>query len=153
MNLSPHSSLMAATASAIASSSGRSAHDHLLLKSDRAWVVDGCDPEPDRHRHSARTASIDYGCACELARVLTGYLQHWPGHTPACRGASIGIYNAEQSSIDAFRLRHREGPELAYEALRRWLRRRDSSPAEIMRMARHLPKAEPALRRALEVLL
>jgi predicted transcriptional regulator of viral defense system len=68
-------------------------------------------------------------------------------------GASIGIYNAERSIIDAFRLRHREGPELAYEALRRWLRRRDSSPAEIMRMARHFPKAEPALRRALEVLL
>jgi predicted transcriptional regulator of viral defense system len=68
-------------------------------------------------------------------------------------GAFLGIYNAERSIIDAFRLRHREGPELAYEALRRWLRRRDSSPAELMRMARHFPKAEPALRRALEVLL
>jgi predicted transcriptional regulator of viral defense system len=68
-------------------------------------------------------------------------------------GASIGIYNAERSIIDAFRLRHREGPELAYEALRRWLRRRESSPAELTKMARHFPKAEPALRHALEVLL
>jgi predicted transcriptional regulator of viral defense system len=67
--------------------------------------------------------------------------------------ASLGIYNAERSIIDAFRLRHREGPELAHEALRRWLRRRDSQPAELMRMARHFAKAEPALRRALEVLL
>jgi predicted transcriptional regulator of viral defense system len=68
-------------------------------------------------------------------------------------GASIGLYNAERSIIDAFRLRHREGPELAYEALRRWLQRRDRSPAELMRMARHFPKAEPGLLRALEVLL
>lgn len=58
----PHSSLMAATASAIASSSGRSAHDHLLLKSDRARVVKPVsrtfgalltDAEPGRPRSTA----------------------------------------------------------------------------------------------------
>jgi hypothetical protein len=65
----------------------------------------------------------------------------------------IGLYGPERSIIDAFRLRHSEGPELAHEALRRWLRRRGSSPAELMRMAQDFPKALPALRTALEILL
>jgi len=66
---------------------------------------------------------------------------------------SIGLYSPERCIIDAFRLRHREGPELAVEALRRWLRRRDSQPATLLAMARTFPKAEPALRGALEILL
>lgn len=65
----------------------------------------------------------------------------------------IGLYGPERSIIDAFRLRHSEGPELAHEALRRWLRRRGSSPSELMRMAEDFPKALPALRTALEILL
>jgi hypothetical protein len=65
----------------------------------------------------------------------------------------IGLYSAERSIIDAFRLRHREGPELAHEALRRWLRQGEGSPAELMRLAQHFPKASPALRSALEILL
>ena len=65
----------------------------------------------------------------------------------------IGLYGSERSIIDAFRLRHTEGSELAHDALRRWLRRRDSSPADLMRMAQHFPKALPALRTALEILL
>lgn len=66
---------------------------------------------------------------------------------------SIGLYSAERSIIDAFRLRHQEGPELAHEALRRWLRRRNASPAELVTMAQAFPKALPALRAALEILL
>lgn len=66
---------------------------------------------------------------------------------------SVGIYGPERSIIDAFRLRHREGADLAYEALRRWLRRRDTQPSVLLAMAREFPKAEPALRHALEVLL
>lgn len=66
--------------------------------------------------------------------------------------AAIGLYDPERSIIDAFRLRHREGPETAVEALRRWLRRRGSSPAGLLRMARSFPQAEPALRAALEIL-
>ena len=38
-------------------------------------------------------------------------------------GLALGVYSAERSIIDAFRLRHQEGEELAIEALRRWLRR------------------------------
>lgn len=65
----------------------------------------------------------------------------------------IGLYSAERSIIDAFRLRYQEGDELAYEALRRWLRRRNAHPAELVRMAEHFPKALPALRAALAALL
>lgn len=66
---------------------------------------------------------------------------------------SIGLYNPQRCIIDAFRLRHLEGPEPAIEALRRWLRRRGSQPAELLAMARAFPKAEPGLRSALEILL
>ncbi len=66
---------------------------------------------------------------------------------------TIGIYSPERCIIDAFRLRHLEGPETAIEALRRWLRRRGSQPATLLEMARAFPKAEPALRAALEILL
>ncbi len=64
----------------------------------------------------------------------------------------IGLYGAERSIIDAFRLRHREGTDIAYEALKRWLRRPGSSPAQLMQMAEHFPKALPALRSGLEIL-
>lgn len=66
---------------------------------------------------------------------------------------SIGLYGPERSIIDAFRLRHREGSELAYTALKRWLRRPGSSPSALLRMARRFPHAQRALREALEILL
>ena len=72
---------------------------------------------------------------------------------PLSEGATIGLYGAQRSIIDAFRLRHQEGPELAHEALRRWLRRREASPAALIRMAEDFPKALPTLRAALEILL
>jgi predicted transcriptional regulator of viral defense system len=66
---------------------------------------------------------------------------------------SIGLYTAERSIVDAFRLRHQEGTELAHGALKEWLRRRGSRPGELLDVASHFPKAESALRRALEILL
>ncbi len=42
-------------------------------------------------------------------------------------GLSLGVYSAKRSVIDAFRLRHQEGEELAVEALRRWLERPGST--------------------------
>jgi predicted transcriptional regulator of viral defense system len=66
---------------------------------------------------------------------------------------SIGLYSPERCIVDAFRLRHREGPETAIEALRRWLRRRGSQPTTLLAMARAFPKSEPALRSTLEILL
>jgi hypothetical protein len=66
---------------------------------------------------------------------------------------TIGLYGPQRSIIDAVRLRHREGPELGYTALKRWLGRPGSSPAELLTMARRFPQAEKALREALEILL
>jgi len=68
-------------------------------------------------------------------------------------GASIGLYSAERTLIDVIRLRHREGAETAWEALRRWLRRKGSKPATLIRMASHFHGAERAIRQALEVVL
>ncbi|TDC02433.1 hypothetical protein E1091_00800 [Micromonospora fluostatini] len=72
---------------------------------------------------------------------------------PLDRGHRIGLYGPERSIIDALRLRHQEGPELAYTALRRWLRRRDAVPARLLAMARAFPRVERPLREALEILL
>lgn len=65
----------------------------------------------------------------------------------------IGLYGPERSIVDAVRLRHREGEELGYTALRRWLRRQASSPSVLLATARHFPQAETTIRRALEILL
>ena len=67
-------------------------------------------------------------------------------------GVKIGQYSAERSIIDAFRLRHREGADLAIEALRRWLRA-GGQPSLLLRMASTFPRALPTIRQALEVLL
>jgi predicted transcriptional regulator of viral defense system len=65
----------------------------------------------------------------------------------------IGIYSPERSIIDSYRLRHLVGHELGREALRRWLRHRDSHPSELLDTAKSFPKSLPALRHDLEVLL
>lgn len=72
---------------------------------------------------------------------------------PLAGTLTIGLYSPERCLIDAFRLRHQEGPELAHQALKAWLRRREAQPAVLLRMAKAFPKAEPALRLALEILL
>jgi predicted transcriptional regulator of viral defense system len=66
---------------------------------------------------------------------------------------TIGIYDAPRSIVDAFRLRHRYGEDLAVDAVRRWLARRGNHPAELLDVARRFPTAEPSLRRVLQVLL
>ena len=65
---------------------------------------------------------------------------------------SIGIYSAERSIIDAFRLRHLDGADLANEALKRWLRQ-GGQPSELLRMARSFPRTLTALRKTMEILL
>jgi len=66
---------------------------------------------------------------------------------------STGIYSAERSIIDAFRLRHRQGDDIAYIALRRWMRRPGRQPGELWQMASRFPQARRSLRQALEILL
>jgi hypothetical protein len=68
-------------------------------------------------------------------------------------GLSIGLYSPERSIVDAFRLRHELGAEVANEALKRWLRRRGNQPAALLELARSFPKALPALRTTMEILL
>lgn len=64
----------------------------------------------------------------------------------------VGIYSAERSIIDTIRLRHQQGSDLAWEALRNWLQQSGHSPARLITIARHFPGTETPLRRALEVL-
>jgi hypothetical protein len=71
---------------------------------------------------------------------------------PVDAETSTGLYSAERSIIDAFRLRYREG-DLAYIALRRWLRRPRSQPGKLWKMASRFPQARKSLRQALEILL
>jgi len=65
----------------------------------------------------------------------------------------IGLYSAERSIVDAFRLQYRDGADLANEALRRWLRRRGSSPAALLELAQQVPRTQGPIRRALQILL
>jgi predicted transcriptional regulator of viral defense system len=66
---------------------------------------------------------------------------------------STGIYSPERTLVDVIRLRHREGPDVAWEALRRWASRRGSKPARLLAMAGHFRGAEKAVRDALEIVL
>lgn len=68
-------------------------------------------------------------------------------------GVQIGVYSPERCIVDAFRLRHRLGEEVAIGALKRWLRRPGAVPAELLALARSFPRAEPSLLQALQVLL
>jgi predicted transcriptional regulator of viral defense system len=68
-------------------------------------------------------------------------------------GSAVAIYSAERTIVDCFRLMHQEGSDVAYEALRRWLRRRGNTPAALLKIAAAFPKAQPRLHQALEVLL
>lgn len=64
----------------------------------------------------------------------------------------IGIYSAERSIIDAFRLRHLDGQEMAIEALKRWLRG-GGQPSQLLRMAKSFPRTLTSLRQTMEILL
>lgn len=64
----------------------------------------------------------------------------------------IGLYDAPRSIIDAFRLRHTIGPDVANEALRRWLRG-GGRPTELLRYAKSFPRARPAVLNVLQILL
>lgn len=65
---------------------------------------------------------------------------------------SIGIFSAERSIIDAFRMRHLDGPDLANEALKRWLRR-GGQPSDLLQLTRSFPRTLTSLRQTLEILL
>jgi hypothetical protein len=68
-------------------------------------------------------------------------------------GFAVGLYSPERSLVDMIRLRHREGSDIAWEALRRWLGRKGAKPAALIEMAKSLHGAERAVRNALEIVL
>jgi predicted transcriptional regulator of viral defense system len=67
-------------------------------------------------------------------------------------GVELWVYSAERTIVDCFRLMHREGSDVAYTALRRWIARQGNSPSSLLQVARAFPKALPRLRNALEAL-
>lgn len=68
-------------------------------------------------------------------------------------GALIGLYSAERSIVDAFRLRSTVGYEVATEALRTWIGRRGSQPAKLLEISQRIPRSKGPLLKALDVLL
>lgn len=64
---------------------------------------------------------------------------------------TIGLYSAERSIADAFRLRGTVGYELPLEALKEWLGR-GGKPGHLVELATRLPRAQGPLLAALETL-
>ncbi len=67
-------------------------------------------------------------------------------------GEEIAVYSPERSVVDAMRLRGQIGTDVAYEALRRYLRRPGSSPGESLLLAKRLRAGRP-IADALQVLM
>lgn len=73
--------------------------------------------------------------------------------TPVGPRHRIGLYSPERCIVDVVRMRHAEGQDLAWEALRGWLVTRGRNPAKLLRMAAEFHGAERPLRLALQILL
>jgi hypothetical protein len=65
----------------------------------------------------------------------------------------LGIYSPERCIIDVVRLRHEQGADVAWGALRKWLVQPGRSPGGLVNMATKFRGAETPIRAALEVLL
>jgi hypothetical protein len=71
---------------------------------------------------------------------------------PLIDGLEIGLYGPRRSIVDAYRLRHLEGDEVAIEALRRWLEQPEALPSQLLATAAPFPHALRRLRDDLRVL-
>jgi predicted transcriptional regulator of viral defense system len=65
---------------------------------------------------------------------------------------TIGLYSAERSIVDAFRLSWHQGERLGIEALKHWLDRPGHSPAALMEITAAFPRTKPRLEQALRIL-
>ncbi|WP_030143125.1 type IV toxin-antitoxin system AbiEi family antitoxin domain-containing protein [Mycetocola saprophilus] len=63
----------------------------------------------------------------------------------------IGIYSAERTIADCFRMRSSIGYEVPRDALKEWLRR-GGKPADLMRIASSLPRSKAPVLQALDIL-
>lgn len=75
------------------------------------------------------------------------------GRLEVAPGFNIWLYDAPRSIVDAYRLRHLQGHEMARGALRTWVQRPGSQPSTLLQVAERFPKALRSLRNDLEVLL
>ena len=64
----------------------------------------------------------------------------------------LHVYSPERSIIDAVRLRHAQGSDLAWEALRRWVATPGKNPDKLVRLAARFHGAEDPIRLALDIL-
>lgn len=71
--------------------------------------------------------------------------------TIAGTGESIGMYSAERTIADCFRMRASIGYEVPRDALKEWLRR-GGKPADLMRIASMLPRSKAPVLQALDIL-
>jgi predicted transcriptional regulator of viral defense system len=67
-------------------------------------------------------------------------------------GIDVFTYSPERTIIDTFRLAHREGSDVAVEALKRWLRG-GGQPSNLLAPARAFPRTATRIRQTLEILL
>lgn len=68
----------------------------------------------------------------------------------AAPGENVRVYSAERAVVDLMRLRHRLGEPLALGALRRYMRRRNARPGELLSLAGALDVLGP-VRMAVDV--
>jgi hypothetical protein len=101
-----------------------------------------------RYRSAARRVAAARIRASALASIRRLYLRH---EVSLDDTYSLGLYDPPRSIVDAYRLRHEVGPEVANEALRRWLRG-GGKPVDLIRMTRAFPAARAAVLNALQVL-
>ena len=85
-----------------------------------------------------------YATTQQLVDEIVGSIKIDAGH-----GLALALYSAERCLVDLIRLRHREGADVAWDALRR----RTSKPAGLLKMATHFHGAERAVRLGLEIVL
>jgi len=68
-------------------------------------------------------------------------------------GIAVGVYSAERTIIDVFRLWRDRGDDIAIRALERWVRTSGNQPGALLALARSFPDARPSVQSALETLL
>lgn len=112
--------------------------DAIPSRHDIALPRDAWHPRlgPVIHWHSFAPATFDIGRTTVPVDDVT----------------TIGLYDAPRTIVDSYRLRNALGSDVANEALRRWLRA-GGRPAKLILVAKAFPRAMPALRTALEILL
>lgn len=101
---------------------------------------------PRGRRHPAVTAPVRWH-SFDRVTFTVGRTLLWLDADTA-----LGLYGPERSIVDAFRLRGVVGADLAYEALRRWLRG-GGEPGQLLDTAAFFPASVPGLRSALTLLL